>query len=178
MGIELGHGTNQKLYDMTQISEATPVDPTYRHYEKATQSHGVVHPNNSRLKWYDIARSDQPIGSSIRNLAQTFLSNQPGSSGVPCENELGFVLLHRCGEGFYFLMLCTWRENNELWKTVYYLEAQTMADFALFPQEKQHKGTFCVWEMSVVAHETQAWSAYLMSNREQEDVDTYLSTTI
>ena len=32
---------------------------------------------------------------------------------------LGFVILHRCGEGFYFLLACTWAGNNELWETVW-----------------------------------------------------------
>ena len=33
--------------------------------------------------------------------------------------ELGFVVLHRCGESFYFLLVCTWRNENELWETVW-----------------------------------------------------------
>lgn len=163
---------------MNRTTEIIPVNPTYLHYEKAIQAHEIIRPNNSRLKFYDIAPSDQAVEPAIRTFAQKFLSQQSALLGVPCENELGFVLLHRCGEGFYFLLLCTWRENNELWKTVYYLDAQTMADFALFPQEEQHKGTFCVWEMQVVAHETLAWTTYLMSDRAKVDVDTYMAATI
>jgi len=163
---------------MTQVPNPVTVSPTYIYYEKVIKSQGIVRPNNSHLKWYDIARSDQPIGPSIRDLAQQCLSEQAISTGVPYENELGFVLLHRCGADFYFLMLCTWRENNELWKTVYYQEAETITGFVLFPQEEPHKGTFCVWEMSVVAHETQAWSTYLRSDCAQDDTDRYLSMTI
>ena len=33
--------------------------------------------------------------------------------------ELGFVILHRCGEDFYFLLISTWRNENELWETVW-----------------------------------------------------------
>lgn len=163
---------------MNQTSEIIPVSPAYLHYAKTVCAHETIHPNESHLKWYDIARNDQPVEPAIRDLARNFLLGQSVSSSAPCGNELGFILLHRCGEGFYFLMLCTWRENNELWKTVFFLKAETMPDFALFPQKHQHKGTFCVWEMSVVAHETQAWTTYLISDRKQEDVDTYLSTTI
>lgn len=163
---------------MTQNHDNLSANPTYRHVEKAVQSHRVVHLNNSQLKWYDIARADQPVGPTVRNLAQNFLTTQSTRTGVPRENELGFVLLHRCGDGFYFLMLCTWRENNELWKTVYYLDAETMTDFAIFQQDDDHKGTFCVWEMNVVSHESQAWTTYLMSDREPCDVDIYLSTTL
>lgn len=155
-----------------------PVSPAYAHHDKVAHSQGIVRPNSSHLKWYDIARNEQTIGQSVRDLALKYLNEQSASSDVPHDNELGFVLLHRCGENFYFLMLCTWRENNELWKSVYYLDAGKMDCFAVFPQEEHHKGTFCVWEMSVVAHETQAWITYLSSDRGQEDVDTYLSMTI
>lgn len=159
-------------------AEITPVDPTYRHYEKTTLSRGIVTPNNSHLKWYDIAREDQSIGPSIRNLAQKFLEEQAASSGAPSENELGFILLHRCGESFYFLMLCTWRNCNELWKTVCYYDTEKRDDFALFPQEEHHKGTFCIWEMNVVAHEALVWTKYLNSDRSQKDQDAYLSARI
>ena len=33
--------------------------------------------------------------------------------------ELGFVILHRCGDDFYFLLISTWRNENELWETVW-----------------------------------------------------------
>ncbi|PCH48430.1 MAG: hypothetical protein COC23_00220 [Hyphomicrobiales bacterium] len=163
---------------MNQTFEVTQVGAAYRHYEKAIRCHGVIHPTNNRLKWYDITRSDQPIEQPIRDLGRDFLSRQTTSVGIPSAQELGFVVLHRCGEGFYFLMLCTWRENNELWKTVFFFEADRMEDFALFPQDEPHKGTFCVWEMAVVSHETQAWTTYLLSDRTDQDAGTYLATII
>ena len=163
---------------MNQTSEVSQVSPAYRHYEKVIRCHAAIPATNSHLKWYDIARSDQPIDQTTLDLARAFLSRQMASVGVPSAQELGFVLLHRCGEGFYFLMLCTWRENNELWKTVFYLDAGKTEDFAVFPQDEPHKGTFCVWELAVVSHETQAWTTYLRSDRTNQDVDSYLTTII
>lgn len=179
MGNKLGDGMQQNItrkdkFRMTKNIETTPVDPTYRHHPKTVTPHGIFRPNNSRLKWYDIARSDQSIDASLRDVARKFLDDQMLLTGVPNNNELGFVLLHRCGGGFYFLMLCTWRDANEIWKTVYYFDAEKMEGFALFPQDEPHKGTFCVWEMSVVTHETHAWVQYLMSERGQKDEDVYL----
>ncbi|MGH7936717.1 MAG: hypothetical protein ACREF8_06885, partial [Chthoniobacterales bacterium] len=46
---------------------------------------------------------------------------------------LGFVILHRCGSDFYFLIVSTWRGNNEVWEAVFYKDGAPMADFALFP---------------------------------------------
>ena len=44
--------------------------------------------------------------------------------------ELGFVVLHRCGEDFYFLLVCTWRNENELWETVWAKDGGTTSSSA------------------------------------------------
>ena len=163
---------------MNKVSEILQVSPAYRHYEKVIRCHGVIDPTNDRLKSYDINPSDQPIEKEIRDIARNFVSRRLRSDVSPSAQELGFVLLHRCGEAFYFLGLCTWRGNNELWKTIFFLEAETMEDFALFPQDEPHKDTFCVWELAVVCHETQAWTAYLKSKRAYQDADRYLTTVL
>src|SRR5438128_599716 len=66
---------------------------------------------------------------------------------------LGFVILHRCGESFYFLIVCTWRNSNELWQTVFYKDGEAMKEFALYPRDGEHKPTLCVWELVPVGHE-------------------------
>ena len=163
---------------MNKMHEVIQVSPAYRHYDKAIRSHGVIDPTIGSLKWYDVNPNEQPIEQAIRDLARRFMSHILISDGSPSAQELGFVLLHRCGKGFYFLGLCTWRGNNELWKTIYFLEADTMEDFALFEQDEPHKDTFCVWELAVVSHETQAWTTYLRSNRTDQDADRYLTAVI
>ncbi len=163
---------------MKKTPEMIQVSPAYRHYEKTIFSHGVIQQADNRLKWYDIARGKKPIEQPIRDMAKDFLSRQTATIGVPSAQELGFVLLHRCGQGFYFLGLCTWRENNELWKTVFHFDVGKMEGFALFPQGGQHSDTFCVWELAVVSHETLAWATYLRSDRTSQDADTYLTTLI
>lgn len=159
---------------MSKKPEVIQVSPAYRHYEKTIYSHGVIQPTNSHLKWYEIARGNQPIEPAIHDLARDFVTRQT----IPSAQELGFVFLHRCGEGFYFLGLCTWRNNNELWKTIFYFDAGKTEDFALHPQDERHKDTFCVWELAVVSHETLAWKTYLLSDRTKQDADTYLTTII
>lgn len=163
---------------MSKTQKTKQVSPSYRHYEKKIHSRGVIHPGKNRLKWYEIARGTQPIKQEIRERARNFLVRQSGLVGIPSAQELGFVLLHRCGKGFYFLGLCTWRGNNELWKTQFYFDAGKTEDFALFPQNGPHKDTFCVWELAVVSHETAAWTDYLRSDRTDQDADTYLKALI
>ena len=163
---------------MNKKPEPLQVSPAYHHYEKVIRSRGVIDPTISRLKWYDICPNDHPIEPSICDLARRFVLREMASDCGPSTQELGFVLLHKCGEGFYFLGLCTWRGNNELWKTIFFLESETMDDFALYAQDEPHKDTFCVWELAVVSHEAQAWTSYLMSNRTDADADRYLMTVI
>lgn len=163
---------------MNKTPEAIQVSPAYKHYEKTIYRHGVIQPETSRLKWYDITRGKKPIGQEVRDLARDFLSRQTATIGTPSTQELGFVLLHRCGQGFYFLGLCTWRKNNELWKTVFYFDARTAEDFALFSQDGPHRDTFCIWELAIVSHETLAWTTYLRSGRTNQDADTYMAAII
>lgn len=163
---------------MTKVSDVIQVSPDYRHYDKVVRSHGVIDSTIDRLKWYEVSADDQPIAKAIRDPAQSCVSRKLTSDGKPSAQELGFVLLHRCGDGFYFLGLCTWRGNNELWKTIFCFETDAMEDFALFEQDEPHKDTFCVWELAVVSHETRAWTIYLRSNRTERDADRYLTTVI
>ena len=176
--MELVDGMDATEHTMKKKSEVVQVSPAYSHYEKVVRCHGVTDPTLGRLKWYEINRSDQSIKKAIRELARRFLARILTSDGSPSTQELGFVFLHRCGEGFFFLGLCTWRGDNELWKTIFFLETDTMEDFALWPQDEPHKDTFCVWELAVVSHETQAWTTYLLSNRTDQDADKYLTTVI
>ena len=76
--------------------------------------------------------------------------------------ELGFVILHRCGESFYFLLVCTWRNENELWETVWAKTGDDDVFFRPWPAEGAHRPTFCVWELGAVCHEREAWTRYLL----------------
>ena len=88
--------------------------------------------------------------------ADSFISGANCAEAKGC----GFVILHRCGNDFYFLIVNTWRNNNELWETVYYKNGDAMDDFALFPREAKHKPTYCVWELVPLWHEKQAWERF------------------
>ena len=71
--------------------------------------------NGGLLKWYEIATAAAPVPAEVAELAREVLPQAaPALAG-----ELGFVILHRCGDDFYFLLVCTWRNENELWETVW-----------------------------------------------------------
>lgn len=128
----------------------------------------------SRLKWYDLAAAETPVPEEMRALARAFLEREERNGRLPIAGDLGFVILHRCSDSFYFLIVGTWRNENELWETVYAKADGAQSDFALFPLPGPHRGTFCVWELGAVLHERVAWRSYLLSARDDAAKRAYL----
>ncbi len=151
------------------------IDPAYRHYPKLVTPQAAFHVPRARFKWYDLARADTPVPAEIQRLARDVMSAEANAGQLGLDNELGFVILHRCNNDFYFLLVCTWRGSNELWESVYYKENAATPGFALFPRKERHKGTYCVWELGAVWHEQQAWVRFLYSARGEENQLAYLS---
>ena len=125
------------------------------------------------LKWYDIAPADEPVPGPIRALARATLRGAIDSDAIDLKDDLGFVILHRCGEGFFFLLVSTWRNDNELWETVW-ARSDDAAGFRPWPLAGTHRPTFCVWELGAVWHEQQAWSRFLRSERDADAREAYL----
>jgi hypothetical protein len=149
------------------------VDDAYRHVTKISSPGPLLTAGTSRLKWYDVARSDTPVPREVSQSARQYLAAE-----LKFDRDIGFVVLHRCGAGndFYFLAACSWRNSNELWESVYYRD-KTMTAFAPMPQPNPHKGTFCVWELGPVIHEQKEWVRFLKSPRSHRDLDAYLAST-
>jgi hypothetical protein len=145
------------------------VDAGYRHAPKRVTPGEPLEAGSALLKWYELHRDDAPVPIAVTRLARTRLT-----SGPLAANGLGFVILHRCGDSFYFLIVCTWRNSNEVWQTVFYKDA-SMAEFALFPREGEHKPTLCVWELVPVWHEQRAWERFLLSPRSEAAARTWLA---
>ena len=123
------------------------------------------------LKWYDLQEKGLPVTDNMRTRARAAVSAIIADYGI--EGEAGFSILHRCSEAFHFLMVCTWRGSNEIWQSVYYLDAG-MDNFGSFPPAYVEQGlprpTFCVWEAGVVAHEAKSWAKFLASQRTESDL--------
>ena len=126
------------------------------------------------LKWYDIAPGDEPVPGELRVLARGCLRAAAESGALGLGDDLGFVILHRCGESFYFLIVSTWCNDNELWETVWAKNGEDDVAFRPWPREGTHVPTFCVWELGAVWHEQQAWSRFLRSERDAAAQEDYL----
>lgn len=159
---------------MSVLEGAGHVRPGYRHIHKLIRSGVGLSVEGAVLKWYDVAPPDEPVPTAIRALARTDLWAACAAKTVALSDDLGFVILHRCGPEFYFLITCTWRNDNELWETVWAKNGGVDAAFAPWPAGGPHRPAFCVWELGVVCHEQQAWSRYLRSERDADARQAYL----
>ena len=155
--------------------KATAVHAAYEHRPKAARAGQSVALGNAVLKWYEIAPEGEPVPPSVSDLARLGLADAARLGELRLGGELGFVILHRCGQAFYFLLVSTWQNDNELWETVWAKDSDDDPGFHPWPVENGHRPTFCVWELGVVAHERLAWSAYLRSARADAERRTYLA---
>jgi hypothetical protein len=149
--------------------EQTSVRVDYEHLFKRIEPGEPVMAGGAALKWYEIAQPSAPVPGEIAELAQQALE----AADLDLAGELGFVVLHRCGEGFYFLIVATWRNDNELWETVWAKDVGEEG-FAPWPIAQGHRPTFCAWELGAVCHEQWAWSRYLRSARDARAREAYL----
>jgi hypothetical protein len=162
--------------DQVSLARLGDVPADYKHYAKAAipLPGGDLVTEDAHLKWYEIREPHRTVPDDWREQAREFLRSQAGSGELPISGDLGFVLHHLCGESFYFLIVWTWRNANELWETVYAADAAN--DEPYRPLElKHHKEVACVWELGVVLHERQAWSAFLYTDRDEQAKRTYLA---
>jgi len=151
---------------MSALDRIDEVAPDYDHISKLVVPAPTLTLEDAVLKWYDIAPSDAPVPLAIRALARRNLRDASKSGTLGISGKFGFVILHRCGETFYFLLVSTWRNDNELWETVWAKDGDGDPAFHPWPIEGTHRPTFCVWELGAVSHEQQAWSHYLRSRRD------------
>ena len=146
------------------------IDAGYRHAPKQVAPGDPLEKPALTLKWYAVHPEDRTVPGELTKLARDYLSNSPLEA-----RGFGFVILHRCGADFYFLIVNTWRNNNELWETVFYKDGAAMAAFAPFPRDTAHKPTFCVWELAPVWHEKEAWERFLGSARDDAAARSWLT---
>lgn len=146
----------------------------YLHIAKLIDPAPTIALGDATLKWYDIAPEAEPVPAEIRQLARDRLEQAEASGELDFSGDVGFVILHRCGESFYFLIASTWRNDNELWETVWAKPSDDENAFEPWLVEGTHRPTFCVWELGAVWHEQQAWSRYLRSERDDSAQQAYL----
>src|SRR5205823_441643 len=153
------------------------VDRDYEHIPKLVRPRPSLALDDAMLKWYDVAPAAMPVPHDVRELAYDAVCRGSRAGELELSGDLGFVILHRCGEDFYFLLVSTWRNDNELWETVWAKNGDEDEAFRPWPIEGSHRPTFCVWELGAVCHERLAWTRYLCSRKDASARSAYLLDT-
>lgn len=160
------------------VAVVSVIDPAYRHAPKRAVAGNPIEVGASFLKWYDLAPASAPVDPAIKARARTFVADEAAGDRLALDGDSGFVILHRCGADFYFLLVSVWRGNNELWEAVYYRDS-AMPGFARFdpayPATTTLRPTYCVWELGIVASEAAAWTRLLHSERSLVDQARWLA---
>jgi hypothetical protein len=156
--------------DLTRLGN---IPDDYVHVEKIITPGDDLALPDAYLKWYEVRRTEAAIPDEIRDAAREFLRAETAAGRLDISGELGFVVLHLCGDSFFFLIVCTWREQNEMWETLYGRDAGTADRFTPIPQGS-HLEVMCVWESPAILHEHQAWSRYLRTARDETAKRAYI----
>ncbi|HKR25448.1 MAG TPA: hypothetical protein VJS15_09330 [Allosphingosinicella sp.] len=152
------------------------VSPSYVHYRKRAVPREALEVGASMLKLYHLEKPGEPVPDAVAAAARAALV---GGVAAGLDGDRGFAIVHRCGADFHFLLTGAWRGSNELWEAVWYRDGG-MAGFAPFdaaypPHPGPVRPTFCVWELGIVAHESDAWARFLASPRGAEDLERWRS---
>src|SRR5262249_50494118 len=140
----------QQLEARMSVHLTPSVADSYVHRDKFVAPQRPLSLGGVRLKWYDIALRERPVEDDVAAAARRHLLEAAQSSALPLRGDLGFVVLHRCGAEFYFLIVNTWANENELWEQVFAKESARAQSFALFPRTGPQLPTYCVWELGAV----------------------------
>lgn len=159
------------------LDRAGQVGAGYEHVPKLVRPRPSLALDDTLLKWYEVAPAGAPVPNRVRELAYEAICRGARGGALDVSGDLGFVILHRCGEDFYFLLVSTWRNDNELWETVWAKSGEDDPGFRPWPIWGTHRPTFCVWELGAVCHERLAWTRYLCSRRDASARRTYLLDT-
>jgi hypothetical protein len=159
----LGHHTERR--DPMPATAVNSVSPAYVHTDKHVAPQDNIRLGRSELKWYDLAPPHSPVPDEIRALARSAIEDEYALGNLSDLGDLGFVILHRCGDEFYFLLVQSWKNENELWESIYAKKSVDHDEFVSLPPRRHHNGTFCVWELEAVLHEQKAWREFLRSDR-------------
>lgn len=160
---------------LPDLSRFGNIPSDYKHIPKLVVPGEDVALPDGYLKWYDVRAQDAVIPAEVRAQAREFLHSESDSGRLKLDGDLGFVIFHLCGDSFYFLIVLTWRNQNEMWETLYAQDLSTGGGFSLVPQGT-HLEVICVWELGAVVHERQAWTDYLNSARDDEAKAAYLQS--
>ena len=127
------------------------------------------------LKLYGIAYGRaEPSPELVHAALEAADSALPAPARSDARYGLGFLGIHH-GRDSNFVFVCWWENENELQHRVFYSAPDRPG--ALRPATPQEP-IACVWDLSVIAHEREAWIRHILSRPSAADRVAYLADAL
>jgi hypothetical protein len=149
------------------------ISTSYHHHDRLLTAREPLILPGAFLKWYELRRSEDTIPVDLMRDARSLIADEVSGGKVDIDYGVGFVVLHY-SPPLTYLIVGSWRENQEFWETLYTRDQRTDESFQRV-DPGTNAPTLCVWELAPVWHERQAWTRYLYSNRDNHAKRTYLT---
>jgi hypothetical protein len=127
------------------------------------------------LKVYGIAYGrDEPSPELVQAALRAADSALPAPARSDDRYGLGFLGIHD-GRDSNFVFVSWWENENELQHRVFYSAPERPCELRpATPQEP----IACVWDLSVIAHEREAWIRHVLSRPDRADPAAYLADAL
>jgi hypothetical protein len=155
------------------LSHYGNISTSYRHHDRLLTAREPFILPGAFLKWYELRQADDAIPEDLTRDAQSLIADEVSGGHIDVDYGVGFVVLHY-SPPLTYLIVGSWRENQEFWETLYTRDLRTDAPFERV-EPGTNAPTLCVWELAPVWHERQAWTRYLYSSRDNHAKHTYLT---
>lgn len=157
---------------MTQRGALNPTEP---YAPRPVRPRGVQTFGDWALKLYGIAYAgDEPGPELIEaalGAAESALAETPLSDG---RYGLGFLGIHEGRDG-NFVFVSWWENENELHHRVFFSTPQLPGQLR---PARPDEPIACVWDLSVIAHEREAWVRHMLANPRGADAEAYLADVL
>lgn len=161
-----------KIPDLTKLANF----PEYKHEPRIVKPEGLVKDPQLVLKMYTMMRNQVDNRGVVRN-AKKFMERVIKRSlkrEGAIESGLGFVILSED-----MLNMAIWNNKYPIvLKNGIWTYKEDFKDENIKHEDIRDVGSFCVWELGIVAHERDAWKRYLASERAEVNKRNYLGDTI
>lgn len=157
----------------------------YEHKPTKVAPIGLITSPDLVLKMYDMV-SVGDIGDFDKVVdAKKFISAEISRGRISSETGLGFSILSKD-----MLSVVRWGREYPIVtiQTLYQFNPMTQEQLRMLGRKSvfdsaevldlNKVGSFCIWELGIVAHEKEAWKKYFASGRTSEDKKRYLDDTI
>ena len=136
---------------------------------------GLLRHDGWRLKGYHITLPGEEIeGTSLATGLSTARGSLPAPAVTARRPGVGFLIHHQGLDGdgrrLSYLVVCWWDNGNELMTEVFMCGANTGGAWI----SGRGRGSFCVWDLQVMAHERDAYVRTVLC-ADGPDLDAYLA---